>query len=173
VKRASKNRSSSLEGCASNSPQFPLGLTTLVQGAITPQRWRERPRRWPRAWHVTRSFRVVAHAAGLLLAPASAVARPGGRHRAPPEDDGLQPARRSEVAGCARRARVALVARTNPRCWPIQGEHLARRGVPPGVPPWHAVRKRRPADSLGDLRARKSCLVVQNSDQPTGTSTEG
>jgi len=51
---------------------------------------------------------VVAHATVLLLATAPAVAPPGGRHRAPPEDDGLQPARRSAVAGCAHRVRVAL-----------------------------------------------------------------
>jgi hypothetical protein len=45
----------------------------------------------------------------LLLATAPAPAPPGGRHRAPPEDDGLQPPRRSAVAGRAHRVRAALV----------------------------------------------------------------
>ena len=44
---------------------------------------------WPQAWQAKRPFRVVAHATGLLLATAPAVAPPGGRHRAPPDDDGL------------------------------------------------------------------------------------
>ena len=35
---------------------------------------------------------MVAHATVLLVATAPAVAPPGGRQRAPPEDDGLQPA---------------------------------------------------------------------------------
>jgi hypothetical protein len=38
----------------------------------------------------------------------SAVASPGGRHSAPPEDDGLQPARRSAVVPRARRAPVVF-----------------------------------------------------------------
>jgi hypothetical protein len=44
---------------------------------------------WPQAWQTKRPFRVVAHATGLLLASARAVARPGGRHGPPPDDDGL------------------------------------------------------------------------------------
>ena len=65
------------------------GPTALTRGANTLSAWRERPRPWPQAWQAKRPFRVVAHATGLLLATAPAVAPPGGRHRAPPDDDGL------------------------------------------------------------------------------------
>jgi hypothetical protein len=65
----------------------------------------------PQAWQAKRSFRVVAHATGLLLATARAVAPPGGRHRAPPEDNGLQHARRLAVVPQARRAPVVFVDR--------------------------------------------------------------
>ena len=114
------------------------GLTLLAPGANTLQRWRERPHRWPQAWQANRPFRVVAHATVLLLATAPAPAPPGGRHRAPPEDDGLQPPRRSAVAGRAHRVRAALVdqdvtsMRANPRGTP-GGNTSSARGVPPGL----------------------------------------
>ena len=173
MKTAVRNPSSSLADCPSNSPRLPAERP-CCHGPPTPFKpWRERPHRWPQAWQAKRPFRVVAHATGLLLATAPAVARPGGRHRAPPEDDGLQPARYLAVAGGAppRASRVSCPGQILD-AGQSKG-NTSRGGVFPPVFPWHAVRKRRPADSLGDLRARKSCLVVQNSDQPTGTSTEG
>ena len=67
-----------------------LGRTdAAVTGADTLSAWRERPHPWPQAWQAKRPFPVVAHATGLLLATARAVASPGGRHGAPPDDDGL------------------------------------------------------------------------------------
>ena len=63
------------------------GSTALTRDANSLSAWRERPRPWPQAWQTKRPFRVVAHATGLLLATAPAVAT-RGRHRAPPDDDG-------------------------------------------------------------------------------------
>ena len=112
------------------------GLTVLALGSNTFKRWRERPHRWPQAWQAKRPFRVVARATVFLLATAPAVALPGGRHRAPPEDDGLQPPRRSAVAGCGQRVRAALVDQdvTSMRANP-GGTPRARVLFPPPVPP--------------------------------------
>jgi hypothetical protein len=70
------------------------------------QRWRERPRRGALG-PPSGQDSGVAHATVLLLATAPTVAPPCGRHRAPPENDWLQPARRSAVVECAHRVRVA------------------------------------------------------------------
>jgi hypothetical protein len=112
------------------------GLTLLTRSPTPFERWRERPHRWPQAWQAKRPFRVVAHATGSLLATALAVAPPDGRHRAPPEDDGLQPARRSAVAGYARRPRVAVVEQDGSTMRANLGGTPRAEGVfPPGVPP--------------------------------------
>jgi hypothetical protein len=84
--------------------------------------WRERPHPWPRAWHAKRSFQMVAHATVLLLTTAPGAAPAGGRHRAPPGDDGLQPERRWAVAGYAHRASVGFTDMKE------SSEHRCRKG---------------------------------------------
>lgn len=90
---------------------------------------------------------MVAHATVLLLALAPAVAPPGGRHRAPPEDDGLQPARRLAVVLRARRAPIVFVDENDilaALCWEratgfeasvVEGRFMiqTRRGQSPWV----------------------------------------
>jgi hypothetical protein len=69
VKTASRNSSSSSQVAGRKLPPPSTGLMVLL-GAPTPfQRWRERPRRWPRAWQANRLFRVVAHATGWCWRP--------------------------------------------------------------------------------------------------------
>jgi hypothetical protein len=59
-------------------------LTVLARCANTLQQWRERPHRWPQAWQAKRSFRVVAHATGLLWRPLRQQRhRVGGTERRP------------------------------------------------------------------------------------------
>jgi hypothetical protein len=54
VKRASRNPSTSLAGCTSNSPRLPPDLRCW-HGSPTPlERWRERPHGWPQAWQAKR-----------------------------------------------------------------------------------------------------------------------
>jgi hypothetical protein len=75
---------------------------------------------------------------GIAVGDRTGRAAPSGRHRAPPEDDGLQPARRSAVAGCARRARVALVDQDGSSIWANPGGTPRAEGVFPPVrcSPW-------------------------------------
>ena len=89
VKRQPQSSSSSCSDHGPDPSPLPADRPPLTQGANTLSAWRERPRPWPQAWQAKRPFRVVAHATGLLLATAPAVAPPGGRQRAPPDDDGL------------------------------------------------------------------------------------
>ena len=106
VKRQPTSSSSSCSDQGSDSSPLPADRPRSYQGANTLSAWRERPRPWPQAWQAKRPFRVVAHATGLLLATAPVVARPGGRHGAPPDDRRPEPAWRESVIFCTRRPRI-------------------------------------------------------------------
>ncbi len=99
------------------------------------QPWREQPRPWPQAWQAKRPVRVVAHATGLLLATASATAPPGGRHGAPPDDDGLNRRDDLQLANALAASERPSSTSKSPRRRAIRGEHLARGSCSPTVFP--------------------------------------
>jgi hypothetical protein len=86
----------------------------------------ERPRPWPQAWQTKRPFRVVAHATALLLAPAPAVAPPGGRQGTPPDDNDRNQCDdlllRSTLTARECRSLLGRIVQRSA----VRGEHLAR-----------------------------------------------